>query len=90
MLSFGFTSFVFVSLYVLGFFIPTTVFALPLNDTQLAHLGPAARSILARAVPTNPRWVIYSDKFVSGLTGPPPVSEVQVSSTVFLSFGLAN
>ena len=79
MLSFGFSHFVLASLYVFTFFSSTTVSALPLNDTQLAHLGPDARSILARAVPTNPRWVIYSDKFVSGLTGPPPVAQVKVN-----------
>ena len=32
-----------------------------------------------RAVPDT-RFVIYSDKWVSGLTGPPPVSEIQVSA----------
>ena len=34
-------------------------------------------SIGKRDVPST-RFVIYSDKFVSGLTGPPPVSEIEV------------
>ncbi|KAF9266951.1 glycoside hydrolase [Marasmius fiardii PR-910] len=38
------------------------------------------------AVPSAPRWVIYSDKFVSGLTGPPPVSQVRGYNVFALSF----
>ncbi len=31
-------------------------------------------------VPNEPRFVIYSDRFVSGLTGPPPVDQIKVSA----------
>ena len=36
------------------------------------------------AVPAAPRFVIYSDRFVSGITGPPPVSEVVVCCVFLL------
>ena len=37
-----------------------------------------ARDILARAAPAQaaPHFVVYGDKFVSGTTGPPPVSQI--------------
>lgn len=35
-------------------------------------------SLSKRAVPAAPRFLVYSDEFVSGLTGPPPVSEIKV------------
>jgi hypothetical protein len=41
-------------------------------------LDKTARDILARATPAPPHFLVYSDKFVSGLTGPPDVSQVQV------------
>ncbi|KAL0576275.1 hypothetical protein V5O48_005719 [Marasmius crinis-equi] len=37
------------------------------------------------AVPSAPRWVIYSDKFVSGITGPPPVSQVKAEEWTWLT-----
>lgn len=41
------------------------------------ELGLDVRSsVEKRAVPSAPRWVIYSDKWVSGATGPPAVSEI--------------
>jgi hypothetical protein len=53
--------------------------ALPL---EAPNLTDTAKSFLAtrakNAGPSAPRFVIYSDKFVSGLTGPPPVNQVQV------------
>jgi hypothetical protein len=55
--------------------------ALPLEAHNLTE---TAKSFLTtRAVPGAPRFVIYSDKFVSGETGPPPVSMVEVR-TVFI------
>ncbi|KAL0953844.1 hypothetical protein HGRIS_005021 [Hohenbuehelia grisea] len=54
-----------------------TVLAAPTNGPVV--LDKMARDILARATPAAPHFVIYSDKFVSGQTGPPPVSQVQVS-----------
>lgn len=41
------------------------------------NLDATARRILERATPVAPHWVIYSDKYVSGTTGPPDVSEVE-------------
>ncbi|OSD02935.1 glycoside hydrolase family 18 protein [Trametes coccinea BRFM310] len=43
-----------------------------------------------RAVPSGPRFVIYSDKWVSGITGPPPVSEIQGYNVFALSFLLTS
>ncbi|ESK96512.1 glycoside hydrolase family 18 protein [Moniliophthora roreri MCA 2997] len=40
----------------------------------------------ANAVPDAPRFVIYSDKFVSGITGPPPVEQVVGYNVFALSF----
>ena len=60
----------------------TTVFSAPVEGDVLDN---EARSILARATPAAPHFVIYSDRFVSGLTGPPPVSEVKVSIDYFIS-----
>ncbi|TFK39803.1 glycoside hydrolase [Crucibulum laeve] len=53
------------------------------------NLTIAARSSLARstnAVPVAPHFVIYSDEFVSGQTGPPPVSQVKGYNVFALSF----
>ena len=36
-------------------------------------------TLSARATPAAPHFVIYSDKWVSGEDGPPPVSNVTVS-----------
>lgn len=46
-----------------------------LTDTAKHFLTTRAKN----AVPGAPRFVIYSDKFVSGETGPPPVTQVQVN-----------
>jgi hypothetical protein len=50
------------------------------QSTILDHpaLDNTARDILARATPAAPRFAVYSDRFVSGLTGPPAVSQVTV------------
>ncbi|KAF8588811.1 glycoside hydrolase family 18 protein [Ramaria rubella] len=42
------------------------------------ELDSTARGILERATLAAPHFVIYSDKFVSGLTGPPAASDVEV------------
>lgn len=54
---------------------------------EFSGLDIKAREILERstrvsAITSAPRWVVYSDKYVSGLTGPPPVSEVTVGSNL--------
>ncbi|TFK83689.1 glycoside hydrolase family 18 protein [Polyporus arcularius HHB13444] len=43
-------------------------------------------SIEKRGIPSAPRWVIYSDKWVSGATGPPAVSEIAGFNVFALSF----
>ncbi|KAH9940902.1 glycoside hydrolase [Epithele typhae] len=45
----------------------------------------APTAVTKRAIPDT-RFVVYSDKFVSGLTGPPPVSEIQGFNVFALSF----
>ncbi|KAJ7890477.1 glycoside hydrolase [Mycena olivaceomarginata] len=52
----------------------------------LEGLGQQARDILERATPAAPHWVAYGDKFVSGVTGPPPVSAVTGFNVFALSF----
>ena len=52
------------------------VTAIPLNLTETARSFLTTRA--KDAVPSTPRFVIYSDKFVSGETGPPSVDMVKV------------
>lgn len=56
----------------------------PLEDTRA--FGDESTKITARATPGAPHFVIYSDKFVSGETGPPPVAQVQGYNVFALSF----
>ncbi|KAJ7581133.1 glycoside hydrolase family 18 protein [Mycena floridula] len=58
----------------------------PVNSTSFDGLGPQARDILARATPAAPHFVVYGDQFVSGVTGPPPVSQVTGFNVFALSF----
>ncbi|KAJ7116027.1 glycoside hydrolase [Mycena epipterygia] len=58
----------------------------PVNGTILDGLDQQARDILARATPAAPHWVIYSDQFVSGTTGPPAVSAVTGFNVFALAF----
>ncbi|KAJ3558300.1 hypothetical protein NP233_g11533 [Leucocoprinus birnbaumii] len=60
------------------------VAAIPLENHNLTD---TARSFLiTRAAPSAPRWVIYSDKWVSGETGPPAVSDIKGYNVFALSF----
>jgi len=52
------------------------VTAIPFNLTDTARSFLTTR--VKDAIPSAPRFVIYSDKFVSGETGPPPVDMVKV------------
>ncbi|KAL9713573.1 hypothetical protein Ac2012v2_003184 [Leucoagaricus gongylophorus] len=61
---------------VLGISSLLTVTAIPFNLTNTARSFLTTRA--KNVVPSAPRFVIYSDKFVSGETGPPPVNMVQV------------
>ncbi|KAJ7180662.1 glycoside hydrolase family 18 protein [Mycena filopes] len=63
-----------------------SVSSLSVNATVLDGLDSQARSILARATPAAPHWVIYSDQFVSGTTGPPAASAVAGFNVFALSF----
>ncbi|KAJ6493539.1 glycoside hydrolase family 18 protein [Mycena vitilis] len=56
------------------------------NTTVFDGLDQQARDILARATPAAPHWVIYSDQFVSGTTGPPAISSVTGFNVFALSF----
>lgn len=55
------------------------VWATPVNITAYEGLSLEARDILARATPSAPHWIIYSDEYTSGLTGPPAPSAVSVN-----------
>ncbi|KAJ7066616.1 glycoside hydrolase family 18 protein [Mycena amicta] len=63
-----------------------SVNSLPSNGTQFEGLDQKARDVLARATPAAPHWLIYTDAFVSGLTGPPAVSAVTGFNVFVLSF----
>jgi len=58
------------------------------KTTALAHstFNSTVQDFAAAAAPAAPRFVIYSDQFVSGLTGPPPVSQVNGFNVFILSF----
>ncbi|KAJ6591490.1 glycoside hydrolase family 18 protein [Mycena vulgaris] len=60
--------------------------SVPVNSTILDGLDAQARDILSRATPAAPHWVIYSDQFVSGTTGPPAASAVAGFNVFALSF----
>lgn len=58
----------------------------PVDGAKIEGLSDQARDILAsaqprdvvpRAEPVAPFFLVYSDRFVSGLTGPPPVADVE-------------
>lgn len=59
------------------------VVSVPFNSTTFGGLDDQARDIVARATPAAPHFVIYSDAPVSGETGPPPVSQVEVRTYPF-------
>lgn len=53
----------------------------PVDVSAIAGLDTTARDILERSTQvstTAPHFVVYSDEWISGLTGPPPVAEVKV------------
>jgi hypothetical protein len=55
------------------------------KPTMFNHFGGldnTAGDIVSRATPAAPHFVIYSDKFVSGLTGPPDASAVDVRASI--------
>ncbi|KII87370.1 glycoside hydrolase family 18 protein [Plicaturopsis crispa FD-325 SS-3] len=68
-----------------------SVAALPVENS-LAGFGDKARDILTRSskATTAPHWVIYSDKWVSGETGPPDASQLKGYNVFALSFLLTS
>ncbi|KAG2042641.1 glycoside hydrolase family 18 protein [Suillus americanus] len=56
----------------------------------LLPMPPADTALSARLTPAAPHFVIYSDKWVSGETGPPAVSEVTGYNVFALSFWLVS
>ncbi|KAJ7224292.1 glycoside hydrolase family 18 protein [Mycena pura] len=62
------------------------VSSLPSDVAAFEGLDQQARDILARATPAAPHWVVYSDQFVSGTTGPPAASAVTGFNVFILSF----
>lgn len=45
-------------------------------------LNGTAKQFIADATPVAPHFVIYGDRFVSGLTGPPAASAIKVSVVI--------
>ncbi|KAK0238912.1 glycoside hydrolase family 18 protein [Armillaria nabsnona] len=62
------------------------VSASPVNGTSFTGLSGKARSILERATPAAPHWVVYADAYQQGVTGPPPVSAIKGFNVFALSF----
>nr|GAT43607.1 glycoside hydrolase family 18 protein [Mycena chlorophos] len=62
------------------------VHSTPTSVNRFDGLDITARNILSRATPAAPHWVIYSDAYVSGTTGPPAVSAVTGFNTFNLAF----
>ncbi|RDB20822.1 Basic endochitinase [Hypsizygus marmoreus] len=60
----------------------------PLGDASpaLDTFNSTSLGFFARATPSPPHFVIYSDRRVSGLTGPPPVAQVKGYNVFALSF----
>jgi hypothetical protein len=83
MVSFSLARFLSISSVFLCF---ARVNSVAVNGTIFDGLDQQARDILARATPAAPHWVIYSDQFVSGTTGPPAVSAVTVRKVDRLRF----
>lgn len=54
------------------------------NASPLVDAHDHTGSLTSRATQAAPHWVIYSDKWVSGENGPPPVNDITVCSDVML------
>ncbi|KAF8521732.1 glycoside hydrolase family 18 protein [Hysterangium stoloniferum] len=51
---------------------------------------PQEHELIARTTPSAPHFVVYTDSWISGLTGPPPVSKVKGFNVVALAFILTS
>ncbi|KAK7037514.1 hypothetical protein VNI00_011006 [Paramarasmius palmivorus] len=56
------------------------------SGTPLASLTPVTNTTSQNVVPAAPRFVLYSDQWISGINGPPPVSQVAGYNVLTLSF----
>jgi len=68
-------------LYIIsGLYSSIFVRSIPLesNLTSSTNIAKELFSNNVKAVSAAPHFVIYSDKFVSGEAGPPPISQIQV------------
>ncbi|KIK62368.1 carbohydrate-binding module family 5 protein [Collybiopsis luxurians FD-317 M1] len=77
----------FLSIYSLFFIVLlglSGAFAAPVDefDIDAAPLSPVARNILKRSIPAAPRYVVYSDAFIS-TTNPAPATSAIAGWTVF-------
>ncbi|KAJ4469520.1 glycoside hydrolase [Lentinula aciculospora] len=75
-----------LAVFVLGFSLLAVVFSSPVKSAH-AHRN---NTLVSNTTLAAPHWVIYSDRSISGLTGPPPVSEVEGFNVFALSFLLVN
>jgi len=70
-------------LFIVSVFIGLTIllgaWPIPLSEAHTA-LNETSTSIAHHAALEPPHFVIYSDKFVPGLIGPPPISRIKVGS----------
>jgi hypothetical protein len=46
------------------------------NEPELQGLDNNARDTLDQLILSGPRWMVYSDQFTPGITGPPPLSQI--------------
>ncbi|KIK68276.1 glycoside hydrolase family 18 protein [Collybiopsis luxurians FD-317 M1] len=58
----------------------------PMNGIRFEGLSYQAQDFISNAVPVAPRFVVYSDRFISGETGPPTVAKVKGFNVFALSF----
>ena len=61
----------------------TSVLASPVDSHGLDDTARKFLTRAKRATPAAPHFVIYSDRYVQGLTGPPDVTEVEVRTVSF-------
>ncbi|KAJ3795228.1 glycoside hydrolase family 18 protein [Lentinula aff. detonsa] len=73
-------------LALLGFSLMDGVLSSPVKSTHPRENGTEVSISPNTTLAHSPHWVIYSDRSVSGLTGPPPVSEIEGFNVFALSF----
>ncbi|TFK54531.1 glycoside hydrolase family 18 protein [Heliocybe sulcata] len=74
------TTFARIAALLSGLMCLTAVLAAPIQES---------RDLVARATPAAPHWVIYTDKWVSGETGPPSTADIAGYNVLILSFLLS-